>query len=216
MTSAGYCFEWVLQNSWKAAVLAVVVLIVQLTLRKKLSPAWRYGLWLLVVARLIVPTSPQSVISIFNLSKFAPPQRATTMVTPVQSVAKSVLTPDTQLPASSPAIRISDSLPARVERPVESQPSFDPTTGTVSAVHDESKRPLDWFVIACGIWLAGACLLGLRLVWVNVQFRSRLARRVPVSDVRIKQLVRDCAEILGVKQRMTVIETEEVESPAAM
>jgi len=73
-TLAGNGFSWVLQSSWQAAVLVLLVLIVQMIFRRKLSPAWRYGLWLLVVVRLLMPASPQSAISIFNLAKFAPPQ----------------------------------------------------------------------------------------------------------------------------------------------
>src|ERR1051325_461096 len=73
-TFAGNAFRHVLEASWQAAVLGVLVLIVQLGFRKKLSPAWRYGLWLLVVTRLLMPISPQSAVSIFNLARVSPPQ----------------------------------------------------------------------------------------------------------------------------------------------
>ena len=47
----------------------LLVLIVQMIFRHKLSPAWRYGLWLMVVVRLLMPASPQTAFSIFNVVK---------------------------------------------------------------------------------------------------------------------------------------------------
>ena len=70
---AGNSFSWVLQTSWQAAVLVLLVLIVQMIFRHKLSPAWRYGLWLLVVVRLLMPASPQTAWSIFNVAKLPVP-----------------------------------------------------------------------------------------------------------------------------------------------
>src|ERR671930_580658 len=68
----GVVFEWVLQTTWQAAVLAGLILLAQWLFRKRLSPGWRYGLWLLLVVRLWMPSSPQSAISIFNLARLDP------------------------------------------------------------------------------------------------------------------------------------------------
>ena len=50
--------ELVWRSSWQAAVIALLVLAVQLLLREKLPPRWRYNLWLLVLLRLLVPVTP--------------------------------------------------------------------------------------------------------------------------------------------------------------
>ena len=60
---------WLLRASWQASVLVGLVLLVQWLFRNKLSAGWRYALWLLVVARLVMPVSPQSAVSIFNLTR---------------------------------------------------------------------------------------------------------------------------------------------------
>src|SRR5258708_5342296 len=62
-------FAWVVRTSWQASVLALLIVLVQVVLRKKLSPGWRYGLWLLLVARLVIPIPPCSPLSIFNVAK---------------------------------------------------------------------------------------------------------------------------------------------------
>jgi beta-lactamase regulating signal transducer with metallopeptidase domain len=69
---AGDVFHWVLQTTWQATVLAGLILLAQLLLRKKLRPSWRYGLWLLLVFRLLMPAVPQSAFSIFNLARTRP------------------------------------------------------------------------------------------------------------------------------------------------
>src|SRR5215468_9132664 len=59
---------WVLQSSWQAGILVLVVLLAQTIFRRQLSPAWRYGLWLLVLIRLLLPASPQTARSIYNVA----------------------------------------------------------------------------------------------------------------------------------------------------
>ena len=55
------------RNSLQAATLAAAVLLVQWALGRHLQPRWRCALWLLVVVRLLVPFSLDSVTSLSNL-----------------------------------------------------------------------------------------------------------------------------------------------------
>src|ERR1035438_9921537 len=61
-----YHLPWLLKASWQAAVLILLVLTVQWVFGRRLSPRWRYGLWLLVVARLALPWTMPSSVSVFN------------------------------------------------------------------------------------------------------------------------------------------------------
>src|SRR4051812_33699028 len=58
---------WVLRTTWEASLIALLVLLAQWLLRGRVSARWRYNLWLLVVARLLLPTVPGSRASPFNL-----------------------------------------------------------------------------------------------------------------------------------------------------
>lgn len=40
-------FAWLLRTSWQASVLVGLVLLAQWLFSKKLSPGWRYALWML-------------------------------------------------------------------------------------------------------------------------------------------------------------------------
>ena len=54
-------FGWLVQTTWQAAVIAALILLAQFLLRNRLSPGWRYSLWLLLVARLLMPVTPSNV-----------------------------------------------------------------------------------------------------------------------------------------------------------
>ena len=62
-------FRWILQTTWQTTVLVGLILLAQWLLRRRLAPAWRYGLWLLLIVRLLMPIVPPSGFSIFNLAR---------------------------------------------------------------------------------------------------------------------------------------------------
>ena len=64
---------WVLRTTWEASAIAVLVMLAQWLLRGRVSARWRYNLWLLVVARLLLPAVPGTQYSPFNLVQRPPP-----------------------------------------------------------------------------------------------------------------------------------------------
>lgn len=59
-------FSWLLQTSWQASILAALILLLQKLFRKFLPPAWSFGLWLILLVKLLLPVSPSSQFSLFN------------------------------------------------------------------------------------------------------------------------------------------------------
>src|SRR5438093_10783682 len=147
-------FRWVLQTTWQAAVLAGLILLVHRLFRKRLSPPWRYGLWLLLVVRLLIPVPPQSGLSIFNLARIEPPG------TRLPGAASSPATS----PLASTAVAAGDggaTLSAADTR------QFPATTGGSHVVEESPvqclrpRLPADWFGCSVRIGINGACLLYL-------------------------------------------------------
>jgi beta-lactamase regulating signal transducer with metallopeptidase domain len=66
--------EWVSRASWQASLLILVVLLLQKVLR--LPPRWRFALWYLVIARLLLPAVPTSSWSMFNYAPAEPRSKA--------------------------------------------------------------------------------------------------------------------------------------------
>jgi beta-lactamase regulating signal transducer with metallopeptidase domain len=194
MTAAGDIFDWVLRTSWQAGVLAGLVLLAQFIFRKKLSPGWRYGLWLLLLARLLMPNSPPSAVSIFNVWMLTPPS------------PPAIEVPGRPM-AITPTIPTSDHPPA-VEPASERVSAATPTPASAP------NHPINWFAVACVVWVAGVCLLALRLIASSLRFYSSLARHIPVADTRVLAILEECQRLIGVTQRVTLIETDGVTSPA--
>ena len=97
-----HVFGWLVQASWQASVLVALVLLIQWAFRTRLNSRWTHALWLLVIARLILPALPESALSLFQ---FAPPPPPIV----VQSVTEPIFAPVTpvfadNLPAPPPTV----------------------------------------------------------------------------------------------------------------
>ncbi|CAH1208218.1 hypothetical protein PAECIP111893_02860 [Paenibacillus plantiphilus] len=60
-------FQWILTTSLMACVLIVFILAAKLLLGERLKPRWSYMLWMLLVLRLLLPWTPDSSFSVFNV-----------------------------------------------------------------------------------------------------------------------------------------------------
>jgi beta-lactamase regulating signal transducer with metallopeptidase domain len=210
-------FEWLLQTTWQAAVIAAIILLAQLLLRHRLSPAWRHGLWFLLVARLLMPITPRSAVSVFNLAKWTrlPAEAGVPGGLAPAAPATAVLpAPVTPWRPNGGEARSATAPQIRTEAISEPDLAARPGTAAATAAAPLRARPKDWMAVAASAWLAGALVLGLRFLWLNHRLRRRLAGYVPVSHEPFRQLFKECAELLRVKERLLVLETEEVDSPA--
>ncbi len=207
-------FGWLLETTWQAAVIAVIILLAQVLLRHRLAPAWRHGLWLLLVARLLMPMTPRSAVSVFNLAKWSRPRVTPAAVAPTPAPRANLPAPIAPGRPNTEPVQ-PDAAP-EVRSEATSRPALTPPSPTAPAVSVAAfpGKPMNWLTLTAWAWLAGALVLTVRFGWLNQRFRRRLARYMPVSDDSAKELFDQCARSLGVKQRLVLIETEEVESPA--
>lgn len=63
-------FNWIISSSIMAIVLIIIILAVKSLFRYKIGAKWHYMLWFILIARLLLPWSPETNISIFNLFSF--------------------------------------------------------------------------------------------------------------------------------------------------
>ncbi|WP_136607341.1 M56 family metallopeptidase [Paenibacillus dokdonensis] len=59
-------FRWFVASTLTASLAAIVVIVVQHLLRRRISARLRYTLWLIVMVRLVLPVFPHSPVSLFN------------------------------------------------------------------------------------------------------------------------------------------------------
>ncbi len=84
--------RWLLENSLKAGVLALMIWALQIIFAKRLTPRWKYFLWSLVALRLVMPNLFPAQFSLFNIlndSKGNPVVLTRSAITPLVSELKS-------------------------------------------------------------------------------------------------------------------------------
>jgi beta-lactamase regulating signal transducer with metallopeptidase domain/peroxiredoxin len=211
MSLGGGVFEWIVQTTWQATVLAGLILLTQWLLGKRLSPAWRYGLWLLLVVRLMMPSPPQSAFSIFNVAKWEPRLEGASHRTspPPTSSAPATESTDMVEPTKSAATGPAPQVNLWEAGGAVNPPSASESIQTVA----KSEGRLDWFKVALWVWLSGVCFFGARLFWTNLRFCSQLRGYASVSERGVLELFDDCRVALGITKVVTLIETEEVKTP---
>lgn len=209
------------RTSLQAGVLVLLILAVQWVFQRQLTARWRAALWLLVVARLVLPSSLESAVSIFNL---LPDWNRSNAVAPgivhVAGVAAEFAGPSQPDRLTSP---VADTDPISEEHLPGPRPPFvDPLplsatdTAPPSAV---PSRSLELARISAWTWAFWTWLLGIAVLSAHVLmgfFRlQRQCRKLPVSaDFRVQQLLTECAHQLGVRRIPRLRESTDVLTPA--
>src|SRR5512137_1581738 len=107
-----------LKASWQAGVLILLVLAMQWAFGRRLSPRWRYGLWLLVVARLALPWTIPSSVSVFNFLSFP---NASAAVTGLKANSEA---PGSPAPPPPAAVAAGQSTDTPIATPAATAPGF--------------------------------------------------------------------------------------------
>ncbi|MBI2925344.1 MAG: hypothetical protein HYY24_06530 [Verrucomicrobia bacterium] len=189
-TSMQNFFAGLLRSSGQAAILIVLVLVVQRLCRHRLPPRWRHALWLLVVVRLLLPFSLESPVSIFSALGQSWTRLRTEPATPLQAS-------DVTTAATRPAMR--EGLSATLPRSALPSPAL-PWAQAVP--------------LFMAMWAAGAVAL---LIRIGLDAR-RMARRLRdchlLSDPYALDLLEDCKRLMRVRRGLPVLVTAHVQGPA--
>jgi len=191
--------SWVWQTSWQASVLVGLVLLMQWLLRSKLSPGLRYALWLLVIARLMLPIAPSSPFSVFNWIHAKPlPEFMRTTATAERSV---------------PRARLNEAAgQSAVSAPTEVVP--EAALDIAGPSKERAGRAISLSEILGMVWLTGAASLGGLLFWQYAQFKRRLTAARWVNDTRVLESLEHAKQAVGLRRAPDLLETDCVDSPA--
>ncbi len=192
----------IIESSWQAAILALAVGLLCLLLGSHLPARWRCLLWLVVFARLALPWTPQSPVSIFNLAQpwwrqpAQPNPPAFFGWVPQQQL---ITTPD---PQQQPLINPHTSLPAAVApAPTPAAPS---TPSTPSSALRLSLAIL---------WLAGAAAVVTLLLAGHLRLRAILRSSRLLADPAAADLTERCRDLLRIPFPVTLTENPRVQTP---
>jgi len=183
-------FREVLFMSLTALALGAAVLVAGRLLRNKIAPRWQRLMWLLVFLALLFPFRPESSVS---LTSFAEPMRSFTFREDyTQSRQQYQVLPDNM------------------------QDMF-----RVTQTGREHNQLRIWHVIVDVavplVWFAGAVVFAIYMLIGGTRLKRRLLKeRAEVDPARIKKLLKECKEQMGVSKDFEIVFQDHIKSPALL
>lgn len=193
-------FFAVVNMSITASVAIVIVLLLRIILKKK-APKWlMFAIWGIVLARLFLPFSVASPLSIFNA---VPPSQRAELTAPETgrvSRIEFVYHPQAQQNTSTD--------PGGTEK--TDGPGQPPVSSEAGPEPGAAPRGISWPMAAACIWLAGvALMLGMSLFFfIKVKLRLRTAVKLRNQDI-----VEDCIRTVGIERTVKVYKSSMFTTP---
>ena len=198
--------EWIASS----CALILAVLLLRRLLRGRIGPGLQYALWLLVLARLLLPVSFGAArVSVQNLVRDADERAASRVVTYVNQTAPDPV-PSEPAPAQSATAQPQYTQSAAAPQP---QPEAQLT---------ETARPVMLSDILRCAWYAGMSAMALWLIATNLAFRARLAkraRRIEYPGCKLPLYITEAVEtpcLFGVLRPAIYITPEAVSEPETL
>ncbi len=161
-------------------VTALFILVFKRLFKNKLSARWNVWIWALLLIRFLIPSLPQSELSVFN-------------AVPVETVGKVAMPRAVQLEATE--ILITDNAGEVVY--MESHPQLSEESTP------EQKADLSsmWLTV----WKCGAIALGVYFLAIYLVHIYRMSKCREVDDENTLAILAECREKLKIKRKIKVI-----------
>jgi endo-1,4-beta-xylanase len=187
---------------WQSAILVVILLAADYVLRRKVSAIFRYGLWMLVIVKLILPVSLSSPVSIGRLMVMPP---GLAKIAPLEKPAANPgagIQASSGFAAGSHLKALSADELASLKRPV----AFNSETG-------EYAVSLSW---QGGVFLLWAIVLSAMLLLLiqRVIFVLGLVRQSREAGRPMKEMLEDCRKTMNIGSCVGLKESPNATSPA--
>ncbi len=211
----------------QTCVLVTVLLFVDLCLRNRVRPVFRYWMWSLVLVKLLLPVTLGSPASIaYWLTESQPTDSAADTASAVDtsiagSSSRSETSPTTITdstpaepflvpPEFQPEELISDATPPAIADTIVTSVPPSSVERNAASVPRQQLQPTAWLFLG---WLTAAMSLCVVVAWRAVQIR-RLIHRAAAAPAELENLLQDCCSRLGIRQhRVQLRVTDELSSP---
>jgi beta-lactamase regulating signal transducer with metallopeptidase domain len=192
INSAGFVFvKFAVPMLVQSAVLIVALLLADLLLRKKVRAVFRYWLWMLVLLKLLLPTTLSSPVSIGRF-----------MGEPVTAINL-----DAQQ-YSSPAIAVSE---PKLDSPSAVPPDIRLAASSAEPTH--LAVLLTWQGAVLLLWLGVVCVM-LLLLLQRAVFVCGLVRQSAEADGLMNDTLKSCCRKMGVRRTIGLKVSPNATSPA--
>lgn len=202
----GEIFSWTARGSLYAVGVIFIIVLVQILLRRTLSERWSYALWMILLARLVIPVGPEWEMSLWNLAPHKFMHWTKSDTAPIYQAQ-----PDGQNPVWTQAMP-GDSPPAAGQSVLIRE-----NTGSGAPLKDAvSERASAWSIllpILPAIWLAGALAVLSGIVFSNLRLWRSVRGLRFATDSALLELFEDCRQRMRVRTTVGLVVTGRVKSP---
>ncbi len=213
MTTILSIFRQILMSSMTAAILVCLILLAKQLFKNRLDARWHYYIWFLLLVKLLIPYTPESPISVFNI------------VTPVAEQVSSIdefswLSPDatfikmsTSTDGSETALDGSDKSIKVNNTYVETEPDAAGTANISTLNGNIGNNYSGAFIVIFLVWAAGCCLLVCYTVYLNIRFRKIVGSYNACDEKRINGILEECKRITRVYRSIPVLVLNQTRTP---
>jgi len=197
--------SWVQSASWQIAFLVVLVGILTV-FAKKLSPRWRYALWLLVILKVFLPPSLTLFWGVGNWG--IPPLRNHSQRILQKYIPRQItIIPPAQKPAIGEASPIT-----RETRMIEREnPSLNkPKSASPSPIHKPERSLLNVLFL---VWLGGTALFISLILFRYIYFTRILRKSLVIEEGPLRVDLERLALTLGKNGAPDLLVSDRVTSP---
>lgn len=211
VNSIGKAFvEFAVPMLVQSGVLIVILLLIDLALRKKVKAVFRYCIWMLILLKLILPTSLSSPLSLGywfgdHLAYVA------------ESRTTAAPEPEAEEPALANMLHIIEPVPIEVERPAPAvlpmMPDVEPAVTEAVGPPAAPVTPVTWQGVVFLLWLAVVIALGLLLLQ-RAMFVRGLVAQAKEANALMNDALEYCCKCMGVKRKVGLKVSANAASPA--
>lgn len=188
-------FLCVLSLSLSGALTGAVILMIRPFTRKFFSKRWNYYIWLLLVARLLIPIHVDMGFSSFLTSGLTQEQEKETQVGMPEVVDAELLAEGLQ--GAEPVVDISESGSQQEESLERTVPPL-----------------MDWGIVAGAVWILGAAISFFIKIRNYRRFTVGIRKECkPVSDRRVYAAAENLCTMLHIDHRPQLYESKAVSGP---
>lgn len=189
-------FNWVMTSSLIGSFIICMILLIKLIIKNKQGALWHYYIWFILILRLMIPYSPKSTISIFNV--FNPV--VTNLYQSQSNTAKTVKNEKLEIPHK-----------VSVQQKNENKNS---TKVIPYNVISNSNRALSLKTGIMWIWLAGVIIFAAYAAFINLRFILMVKDQKSLNSESVNKILEGCKLDMNIHRKIKVVLTDKVHTPS--
>lgn len=194
-------FDWVWNTSARVSVLIIVLLLVKYILKNQIGARLHYLLWFIVIVSLLLPWTPQSSFSLYNL-------------THLDMQKSSTVTVGAKIPPRSTSVDVGVA-GEETGNQLEQLPVTQNSNLSINAGESLKSIATSPFTqrLLFFIWIMGIAVFIAATVLVNRRFVQRMKGQ-SVVDTKLLMALKEAKNKLNIRAEVPLIQTMEITSPS--